>query len=134
MTNPSLALSQEDRKMADKETKMLVPTGVWGASGHGLLCGSPLNAARASCPSGHCLEESGAWPAFSSLVHFRGAQEASHRCPDKEKMVEEEALAMAPPPGNPPLPSPLPGYGPEEPCMLRPLKPLVSVPRRLGRV
>lgn len=38
-------------------------------------------------PSGHCLEESGAWPAFSSLVHFRGAQEASHRCPDKEKTV-----------------------------------------------
>ncbi|EGW01350.1 hypothetical protein I79_008094 [Cricetulus griseus] len=30
----------------------------------------PLHAARASCPSGHCPEESGAWPAFSSLLHF----------------------------------------------------------------
>lgn len=41
-------------------------------------------------------------------------------------------LAMAPPPGNPPLPSPLPGFGPGEPCVLRPLKPLVLSPGDLA--
>lgn len=40
----------------------------------------------------------------------------------------------APPPGNPSLPTPLPGYSPGEPRVLRPLKPLVLFPRRLGRV
>lgn len=49
-TNPSLAPSQEDRKMADKETKMLVPAGVWGASGHGLFCGLPTTCCKSILP------------------------------------------------------------------------------------
>lgn len=127
-THPWPRVKRTERWQIKRQRRWFHPTGVRGASGHGLLCGSPLNAARASCPSGRCLEESGAWPAFSSLAHFRGAQEASHRC----LVSGRRGLGTAPPPGNPPLPTPLPGYGPGEPCVLRPLKPLVLSPGDLA--
>lgn len=108
-----------------------------------VLWGSSPHAARASCPQGHCLQDSGDWAAFTSSSL---APEMPRRLLTDVLAKRRETLMEEGPPGDSLsskgrasclglLPAPLPGCSPGGPDVLRPLKPLVlSPPRRPGCV
>lgn len=93
-----------------------------------VLWGSSPQPARAFCPQGHCLEDSGDRAAFtySSFARSRDAQgAAADRRPGEKKRDigggRVSRLGL--------LPVPLPGCSPGGPDVLRPLKPLVLSPQ-----
>lgn len=110
----------------------------WEPQDTAVLWGSSLQAARASCPQGHCLEDSRDRAAFtySSLAPEmpRAPLPTDVLAKRRETLVEE-----GPPGGSLSskekasclglLPVPLPGCSPGGPDVLRPLKPLVLSPQ-----
>lgn len=94
-----------------------------------VLWGSSPHAARASCPQGHCLQDSGDWAAFtSSSLALRcpgGCWQMSWRREERHWWRKGRLVTACPPREGPPA---LPGCSPGGPDVLRPLKPLVLSP------
>lgn len=92
---------QKDRRQRKRQRCWFQP-GVWGASGHGMRCGSPLRAASVPCPLGTAWknQELGRPSALSST------SEMPRRPPTgvlakRRHIGGRRGLVTAPPPGNP---------------------------------
>lgn len=128
--------SQTDRKTDDRDKDTCSDQEFGELQDTAVLWGSPPRAARASCPQGHCLEDSGAWAAFTYshllLRCLGGHRQMSWRREERHWWKQSSPLTAHPPrAGLLPqrFPAPLPGCSPGGPDVLRPLKPLVLSPQ-----
>lgn len=142
LTNPALAPSlypESNGQTTGTGTRTLALTRSSGSLRTLLYFEDPLHMlhGRASCPQGHCLEDSGDWAAFT----YSSLAPDKPRVPPTEVLAKRrETLVEEGPPGGSlssegrapclgHLPALLPWCSPGGPDVLRPLKPLVLSPQ-----